>query len=201
MCIGLHPPHPAGIKGFQLSAYFSIELPNTAAMAFKLLFPIVAFAGRRSGCPLIDSTQDAVVQLPPAAKLKAKHSLLPILIVLFLVSYGLMCLLAVEQDKTIAAQRSLIGSLLDDSSELSHLKGKIFQAQHSQQDAKAQAQAPSTQAPSTQAPSARTPMTQDVPAGSTQHSHVAGKVRKSIPPKPPLGISDIVDGRRIASTI
>lgn len=120
---------------------------------------------------------------------------------LFLVSYGLMCLLAVEQDKTIAAQRSLIGSLLDDSSELSHLKVKIFQAQHPQQDAKAQAQAPSTQAPSTQTPSARTPMTQDAPAGSSQHSHVAGKVRKSIPPKPPLGVSDIVDGRRIANTI
>jgi hypothetical protein len=151
---------------------------------------------------LIDSTQNAVVQLPPPVfKPKAKHSLLPILIVLFLVSYGLMCLLAVEQDKTIAAQRSLIGSLLDDSSELSHLKVKIFQAQHPQKDAKAQAQAPSTQAPSTQAPSAPTPMTQDAPAGSSRHNHVAGKVRKTIPPKPPLGISDIVDGRRIASTI
>jgi len=156
---------------------------------------------------LIDSTQNAVVQLPPpAVKLKAKYSLLPTLIVLFLVSYGLMCLLAVEQDKTIAAQRSLIGSLLDDSSELSHLKIKIFQAQHPQQDAKARAhgpssQSPSTQAPSTQTPAAQTPTTQDTPAVSSQHSHVAGKVQKSIPPRPPLGISDIVDGRRIANTI
>ena len=94
-----------------------------------------------------------MVQLPqPAAKPKTKHSLLPTLIVLFLVSYGLMCLLAVEQDKTIAAQRSLISSLLGDSTELSHLKVKIFQDQHPQQNAasSSQAQEPLTQAPSAQ---------------------------------------------------
>jgi hypothetical protein len=163
---------------------------------------------------VIDSTQDAVVQLPqPAAKTKSKHSLLPTLIVLFLVSYGLMCLLAVEQDKTITAQRSLITSLLGDSTELSHLKVKIFQDQHPQQNAGTgsqtqepstqapAAQAPMTQTPMTQAPMTQAPMTQETPTGSSQHSHVAGKVRKSLPPKPPLGIADIVDGRRIANTI
>ncbi len=158
---------------------------------------------------MIDSTQDAVVQLPqPAAKPKSKHSLLPTLIVLFVVSYGLMCLLAVEQDRTIAAQRSLITSLLGDSTELSHLKVKIFQDQHPQQNAGtgSQTQEPSTQAPAAQAPMTQTPMTQapmtqDTPTGSSQHSHVAGKVRKSLPAKPPLGIADIVDGRRIANTI
>jgi hypothetical protein len=145
------------------------------------------------------------VQLPqlPAAKAKRKHSLLPTLIVLFLVSYGLMCLLAVEQDKTIAAQRSLITSLLGDSTELSHLKGKIFQDQHPRQDAgsSSRAQQPLTQAPSAEAPMTQTPMTQDAPAGSSQRNHNAGKVRKSLPAKPPLGIADIVDGRRIANTI
>lgn len=183
---------------------FFMNLENGPAMVFNLLFPNVAFQGRRSGCTLIDSTQDAVVQLPqPAARPKTKHSLLPALIVLFLVSYGLMCLLAVEQDKTIAAQRSLISSLLGDSTELSHLKVKIFQDQHPQQDAASSSLTPepSTQAPSAQAPMTQAPMTQDTPAGSSQRSHVAGKVRKSLPAKPPLGIADIVDGRRIANTI
>jgi predicted lipid-binding transport protein (Tim44 family) len=176
-------------------------------MAFQLLFPIVGPAGPRSGCKLIDSTQQAV-QLPqplPAAKPKSKHSLLPTLIVLFLVSYGLMCLLTVEQDKTIAAQRSLITSLLGDSTELSHLKVKIFQDQHPQRDAAtgSQAQTPSSQTPLTQdsTPMSRTPKTQDTPAASAQGSHIAGKVRKSIPLRPPLGIADIVDGRRIAKII
>jgi hypothetical protein len=157
---------------------------------------------------LIEPTQNAVVQLPLPVKPRNKHSLLPTLIVLFLVSYGLMCLLAVEQDKTIAAQRSLITSLLGDSTELSHLKVKIFQDQHPQPDAGSnpQAQEPSTQAPSAQAPTNRTPMTQtpmtqDTPAAGSQRSHVAGKVRKSLPIRPPLGIADIVDGRRIANTI
>ena len=186
-----------------------MDLETGPAMVFNLLFPNVAFQGRRSGCTLIDSTQDAVVQLPQAtARPKTKHSLLPALIVLFLVSYGLMCLLAVEQDKTIAAQRSLISSLLGDSTELSHLKVKIFQDQHPQQDAASSSltpepstQAPSAQAPMTQAPMTQAPMTQDMPAGSSQRGHVAGKVRKSLPAKPPLGIADIVDGRRIANRI
>ena len=162
---------------------------------------------------MIDSTQGAVIQLPqPVAKPKRKHSLLPTLIVLFLVSYGLMCLLTVEQDRTIGAQRSLITSLLGDSTELSHLKVKIFQDQHPQQNAgtdshahepstQAPSAAPSTRTPLTQAPMTQAPMTQDTPTGSSQGSHVAGKIRKSIPPKPPLGIADIVDGRRIANRI
>jgi hypothetical protein len=159
---------------------------------------------------LLSWTQDTVVAIPqalPAPKPKRKHSLLPILIVLFLVSYGLMCLLAVEQDRTIAAQRYLIRSLLGDSSELSNLKGKLIQKQYADAQAQAkagsrsQAQPPMTQVPSTQAPITQAPMTQDKPAGNTQSSHNADKARKAMPPKPPLGISDIVDGRRIVETI
>ena len=158
-------------------------------------------AGRRSGSQLISWTQDAVATFPqalPEPKAKSKHSLLPVLIVLFLISYGLMSFLVVEQDRTIGAQRSLIRSLLDDSSELSSLKVKIFQKQHAQAEVGtgSQAQTPSARIPSTQGP-----LTHDTPAGSSPHNHNAGKVRKAIPQRPPLGISDIVDGRRIASTI
>jgi hypothetical protein len=169
-----------------------------------------AALGRRSGSQLLSWTQDIVVAIPqalPAPKAKRKHSLLPILIVLFLVSYGLMCLLAVEQDRTIAAQRYLIRSLLGDSSELSNLKGKLIQKQYAEAQAQAkagsrsQAQTPLTQVPSTQAPTTQAPMTQDKPGGNAQSSHNAGKARKTLPPKPPLGISDIVDGRRIVETI
>jgi len=164
-----------------------------------------AALGRRSGSQLLSWTQETVVAIPqalPAPKPKSKHSLLPILIVLFLVSYGLMCLLAVEQDRTISAQRYLIRSLLGDSSELSNLKGKLIQKQYA--DAQAQAKAGTrsqAQTPLTQVPSTQAPMTQDKPGGNAQSSHNAGKPRKTVPPKPPLGISDIVDGRRIVETI
>ena len=157
---------------------------------------------------MLSWTQDAVVtvpQLQPEAKPKRKHTLLPVLVVLFLISYGLMSMLAVEQDRTIASQRSLITALLGDSTELSNLKGKLFQKQYAEAQAQAkagassQAQTPLSGIPMT--PMTQTPMTQDTPGGSAQSSHNASKAKKALPPKPPLGISDVVDGRRIVKTI
>jgi hypothetical protein len=164
-----------------------------------------AALGRRSGYPLLSWTQDIAVTVPgklPEPKAKRKHSLLPVLIVLFLISYGLMSLLAVEQDRTIASQRWLIRSLLGDSSELSSLKGKLIQKQYAEAQAQAKAGSGSqAQTPSTQAPMTQAPLTQDTPRGNAESSHNAGKSRKAVPQKPPLGISDIVDGRRIVKTI
>jgi hypothetical protein len=149
---------------------------------------------------LLSWTQDTVIAVPsalPEPKPKSKHSLLPVLIVLFLISYGLMSLLAVEQDRTIASQRSLITSLLGDSTELSSLKGKLIQKQYAQ--AQAQAKAKAGAHSQAQTPPAQAPLTSDTPGA--QSSHNGGKVRKPVPPKPPLGIADIVDGRRIMKTI
>jgi hypothetical protein len=166
--------------------------------------------GTDRGLNLLSWTQDTVVAIPqalPAPKPKRKHSLLPVLIALFLISYGLMSLLAVEQDRTIAAQRYLIRSLLGDSSELSNLKGRLIQKQQAEAQAQAkagtrsQAQTPLTQGPSTQAPTTQAPTTQDKMGGNAQSSQSVGKTRKAVPQKPPLGIADIVDGRRIVKTI
>ena len=84
-------------------------------------------------------------------------------------------------------------SLLGDSSELSHLKGRIIQREQAEAGAAARSQP--------QPPSAQSPMAQGSPASSTKSSHDANKLRKSAPPKPPLGIADIVDGRRILKAI
>ena len=182
-------------------------------MAFKLHSPrclLSSGIGHRTGAPLISWTQDAVVTLPqtlPEPKPKRKHSLLPVLIVLFLVSYGLMSLLAIEQDRTIASQRWLITSLLGDSTELSNLKGKMIQKQYAEAQAQAkagsrsQAKSPSAQNPSIQTPMTQAPITQDTPEDGAHRNHNAGKLRKAVPQKPPLGIADIVDGRRIVKTI
>lgn len=92
---------------------------------------------------------------------------LPVLTVLFLISYGLMTMLIVEQGRTIESQRALIRELFRDSTELSAIKKA---AQESTQTSSAQTQAQDTQAlsnqtlstqtPSTQIPSTRTPSTQ-----------------------------------------
>jgi hypothetical protein len=117
--------------------------------------------------------------------------MLPILTVLFLISYGLMTLLIVEQGDTIQAQRTLIQQLLGDSAELAALKTKTMR--QSAQSPKAQAEAQSktpVQTPSTQAaPSEKT----------TARNH--GKVQRPLREKPPVPASDIADARRTLLSI
>jgi hypothetical protein len=115
-----------------------------------------------------------------------KHTLLPLLTVLFLFSYGLMTLLIVEQGTTIQSQRTLIHQLIGDSSELSSLKGKAFQQQ---------AHAPKAQADLQGNSPVQTPSTQAVPSEkTTARNH--GKVQRPLPEKPPMPASDIADTRR-----
>jgi hypothetical protein len=106
-----------------------------------------------------------------------KRSMLPFLVVLFLISYGLLALLVVEQDRTITNQRSLIQQIMGDSLELTALKGKIFQQQHGLH-ARGQA-----------APQAGT---QDDSKGSL-------KSRKLV--RPPKDASDTPDSRRTPVSI
>jgi hypothetical protein len=145
----------------------------------------------------------------PIAAPKKKRSLLPLLTVLFLFSYGLMTVLIVEQGSAIQAQRNLIKVLMRDSTELWAAKGKAI---GDQQVAQAQArenirandqstQTPSTQAqtPSSQVPATQTPSTQATPQHRSQ-SH-AGKIAKPNTEVPPVPASDLVDRRRALSTI
>src|ERR1700747_429541 len=90
----------------------------------------------------------------PDVKPKRQFSMLPILTVLFLFSYGLMTLLIVEQGSTIQSQRTMIQLLLGDSTELSAIKAKAArqQALAAQAPTHPPVEAPTAQAPSTQAP-------------------------------------------------
>jgi hypothetical protein len=131
-------------------------------------------------------------EIPP----KPKHTMLPVLVVLFLLSYGLMTLLIVEQGTTIQAQRSLIQQLLGDSTELSALKGKAKQAE---QVAEAQAQA-HAQAEAQNDPQVKAPSTQAAPPEKTQRAH-KGKVQRPEPERPPMPASDVADVRRSLKSI
>jgi hypothetical protein len=137
---------------------------------------------------------------------KKKGSLLPLLTVVFLASYGLMTLLIVEQGAAIQSQRKLIQVLQIDSTELWTMKGKVL---HQMQVAQAQAQRqtqPSTQTPSThgqspliQTPSTQTPSTQAVPQHHSQsRAGKFGKPRSHAPQSqvPPMPASDLGDQRR-----
>jgi hypothetical protein len=56
---------------------------------------------------------------------KPKRSLLPVLVVLFIIAYALMTSLIVEQGSVIESQRYLIKQLFYDSGQLTALKGKL----------------------------------------------------------------------------
>jgi hypothetical protein len=125
---------------------------------------------------------------------KPGRTLLPVLTILFLVSYGLLTMLVVEQGRTIDSQRNLIRMLFDDSIELNGMKGKANQKQQAEARALAQAQGktktPPAQAPQMLAPSAPTP-----PAGAKSQS--TSKSGRPLLQKPPKDTSEQGDERRM----
>jgi hypothetical protein len=132
---------------------------------------------------------------------KPSSGFLPFLTVLFLVSYGLLTLLVVEQGRTIDNQRFLIQQLFSDSTQLSAMRGKAFRkqydAEHKKDSAKVQGQAAAPQARNTPSPSAQGN------SGSEQNTarHV-GKPRKDARPvRPQQPPSDLTDERRVQVVI
>jgi hypothetical protein len=115
---------------------------------------------------------------------KPKHTMLPLLVVLFLVSYGLMTMLIVEQGRTIDTQRFLIRQLFSDSTQLSAMKSSAVQKQN-QAKARAHAQVPPAQA---------------APVEKLKGSHNT-KVAQPQSLKPPTAASDTADERRSLSSI
>ncbi len=69
-------------------------------------------------------------------------ALLPLLVILFIVSYAILTLLVFEQGQTIESQRGLIRQLLKDSTQLASLKGKLAHDDGKQVHDKAAAPAP-----------------------------------------------------------
>jgi hypothetical protein len=154
------------------------------------------------------------VEVPAAPK---KRSWLPVLVVLFLVSYSLMTMLIVEQGRTIESQRALIRELFRDSTELSAVKQKVAQENAQTSSDKTQSpvtqnpssqipstqtpsmHAPSHQYPSTQAPASQTPSSQTGPQQQrTQSQSIKQKPDFKMPSKP---TPDLIDDVRTLTTI
>ena len=144
-----------------------------------------------------------------------KRGWLPLLTILFMISYGLMTMLIVEQGQTIESQRALIRELFRDSTELSGVKMKAQEERRiqalAQQNPSTQipsSQIPSSQnrsnqAPMTQVPTTQAPTKQQVPSSQAEVQHRAqnqatSKPQLQMPSKP---ASDLVDHRRALVTI
>jgi cell division septation protein DedD len=145
---------------------------------------------------LFDQAAVQVIPAIDAPPVRKRNSWLPLLTVLFLISYGIMTMLIVEQGATIESQRALIRELFKDSAELSATRIKSAQATaaeaHSAQvpAAKAQSAAP---VPSTQAPAKQAPSSQVGPQAAPQHRVQNQKTPFQMPSRP---ASDFSDDRR-----
>lgn len=201
MCSELHLGNVNRLSSVRLNTALSMSCRDLTNWCFRCTFSKCPRAwGKKSECTLttlfgpIEYQEVSEVPATPRKKL----GWLPVLTVLFLISYGLMTMLIIEQGQTIESQRALIRELFRDSTELSASKLKAQQEERAQ----ALAQNPSSQNPSTQAPSIHVP-TKQAPssqAGPQPHAQnqVKGKPQFQMPSKP---AADLADHRRALITI
>lgn len=133
---------------------------------------------------VIYSAQSAVPQ-------KARVALLPLLIVLFLVSYAILTLLVVEQGRTIEAQRGLLREMWKDSTQLATLKSRIArqeleraQSQPAGQPAVQQQKKPADTANSGSVPP-------KAPARGTRRPGKSARSLKQVPERPAADLQDV----------
>jgi len=157
--------------------------------------------------------------------------MLPLLVVLFLISYVLLTTLVVLQNRTIDSQRGLIHLLFKDNLHLSAMKagwygnqaarsnqttaqGSMFSDNPTTQLQAKQApstqvqsnqvqskQTPSNQVSATQTPSAQVPVIQATPQASAKSGRNSRKAQKALPAFPPAEMTDPSDMRRVSISI
>ena len=135
-----------------------------------------AVRGHRSECRLLSNE---VAFSLPVAEPKARHRVSPVLVILFLVSYALLVLLITEQGRTIMSQRVLIQQLLQDSTELSHLKVQV------QQQKRAEAKPPAKVQPKKAIPSIQ------VPPQEQSKTDMEARPLRQHPPRPSSDVQDV----------
>jgi hypothetical protein len=145
---------------------------------------------------LFGTVEAAELPLIEAAARK-KHGWLPLLTVLFLISYALMTFLIIEQGRTIDSQRALIRELLRDSQALSASKLKALEQQPSQNSRLGAPHKIAPQLPSTQAPARKAPSSQ-VGSQFATKDRAAQQKRFRTPPRPG---TDVADSTRSLVTI
>jgi len=120
-------------------------------------------------------------------------AMLPLLVILFIVSYGILTMLVFEQGQTIESQRTLIREMLKDSTQLAALKGKLARDDSKRPHDKASAQADRKDADSGN-PAAGV-------KGSDKDTKRPGKSARSMKEAPGKPAGDLEDVRRSTRVI
>ena len=123
--------------------------------------------------------------------------MLPLLIVLFLVSYGILTLLVVEQGRTIEAQRSLLREMLKDSTQLATLKDRLAREVTVQSHDKTAAQMEQKDAAAESAPMAPAAAPKVPSKDTTKSPGKSARIRKDTPERPAADLQDVRRSTRV----
>jgi hypothetical protein len=119
-------------------------------------------------------------------------AILPLLVILFIVSYGILTMLVFEQGQTIESQRTLIREMLKDSTQLATLKGKLARDDSKRLQDKASAPADQKSAePGNPAAGAKGPDKETKRPGKSAHS------MKEVPGRPAADLEDVRRSTRV----
>ena len=129
----------------------------------------------------------------PDSQPKARGALLPLLVVLFLVSYGILTLLVVEQGRTIEAQRGLLREMLKDSTQLAMLKNKLAREVAVQPHDKTAAPIEQKDAATGSAPS----VAPKVPSKDTKRPGKSARIKREAPERPAADLQDVRRSTRV----
>jgi hypothetical protein len=124
---------------------------------------------------------------------KRPAAILPLLVILFILSYSILTMLVFEQGQTIESQRGLIHEMLKDSTQLATLKGKLARGDSKRLQDKASVQAEQKDAGSSN-PAAGA-------KGSDKETKRPGKSAHSMKELPGKPAADLEDVRRSTRAI
>jgi hypothetical protein len=123
---------------------------------------------------------------------KTTGVLLPMLVVLFLFSYGILTFLVIEQGRTIDAQRGLLREMLKDSTQLAALKSKMAQGSaHSQETTASQSEQKSAPAANATGASPK------APSKDLKHPSKSARKAKEVPQAPAADLQDVRRSTRV----
>jgi hypothetical protein len=128
-----------------------------------------------------------------APRKTSRTALLPLLIVLFLVSYAILAMLVLEQGRTIESQRGLLREMLKDSTQLAALKSKLANAEAKRSQDKSGAEA-QTKEPATG-------NSVPAPKEADKEAKRQGKSARSMKEMPQKPAADLEDVRRSTDVI
>jgi hypothetical protein len=125
-------------------------------------------------------------------------AVMPLLVILFVVSYVILTMLVFEQGQTIEAQRGLIREMLKDSNQLSALRDKMAQIQDKQKSslpADPKSVEPKTADPANSAAGANSGTNKGADTKSldkeAKHPGKSTHATKEIPGKPAADLEDV----------